>query len=425
MPKRNTNNQKKRKPGNARQQQEEATTAGKLIRAIGGLGGSALGNLIGQAGPGAAIGTSLGAAISKWLGAGDYEVSSNSIVTRTQRGSAAIPMMHKEGQSVVVRHKEYIGEVRGSTGFTTQFALPLNPGMSQTFPWLSTIASRFQEYDFKGVVFHYVPTSGDAVSSTNPALGSVMMQTTYRATDTTPSSKIEMLNEYWSAESVPSDTFVHPIECDPSENIYRTQYVRTGAIPATDTLAMYDLGTTFLSVAGQQTTNNPVGDLWVTYEVVLKKPVLASAVNSPIQSATYSFLTPTSTSLFNASNTPILNGNIPLTASVNTLTFPKGVAGVYQITAVIACPSGFASGSAWSSPTTFNNCSLLATDNYNSSSPYSAAVATSAFYMMISFRIVISDPAVVPSIVFASPTLGASVTSSINVVVAELSSNSG
>jgi len=184
--------------------------------------------------------------------------------------------MHKTNQSITVRHKEYIGPIVGSEDFTVQYELPLNPGLLGTFPWLSGIAERYQEYTFKGVVFHYIPSSGAAVSSTNAALGTVMMQTTYRASDSQPFGKIEMLNEYCASESVPSETFIHPIECDPRENPFNVQYVRTQPPPANEPLMSYDLGKTFVATQGQQVTGFTLGDLWVTYEVELRKPIVRS-----------------------------------------------------------------------------------------------------------------------------------------------------
>jgi len=83
---------------------------------------------------GSAAGSSLGAAVSKWLGAGDYSVGSNTIVTSSLKGSNGIPDMHRNDQSVVIRHKEYLGEVRSNTTFTVNQSFELNPGISTTFP---------------------------------------------------------------------------------------------------------------------------------------------------------------------------------------------------------------------------------------------------------------------------------------------------
>nr|WRQ65331.1 structural protein [Tolivirales sp.] len=259
--------------------EKEVTRLGRALRTLGGLGGATVGGLIGMPASGASMGSGIGAALSKWLGSGDYQVSSNSMVS-AMKASGSIPMMHKNDQTVVVRHKEFIGEIRSAQNYTVQYSLELNPGVANTFPWLSNIAKNYQEYRFKGVVFHYVPTSGSAISSTNNALGSVMMQTSYRATDTPPDTKRELLNEYWSTETSPAETTCHPIECNPAENPFNVQYVRQTDVPIGDNLLLYDLGRTYVATSGQQADNIPIGDLWVTYEVELKKPTLYSNVTA-------------------------------------------------------------------------------------------------------------------------------------------------
>jgi hypothetical protein len=221
--------------------------------------------------------------VSKWLGSGDYTVKTNSIVSKSSQG---IPMMHSTNNSVVIRHKEFISTITGSTAFAVD-QVQINPGLPGAFPWLSTIASSFQQYKFKGLVYHYIPTSGSAVSSTNPALGAVMMQTSYRSNDTEPASKAELLNEYYASESVPSETFCHPIECSPVENPFSIHYVRTTDLPVTDSPLMYDLGVLFTATQGMPAAGNVVGDLWASYEVELYKPIVASQVTSTFPSAYY------------------------------------------------------------------------------------------------------------------------------------------
>lgn len=331
----------------------EMTRLGSALRALGGLGGTAVGGLIGMPQLGAAHGTSLGAALSKWLGSGDYHVSKNSIVERTLKGSDSIPSMHAEGQSVVIRHKEFLGEIRGKIAFTVGYSFPINPGSPDTFPWLSQVASRFQEYKIKGMVFHYVPSSGTAVSSTNAALGTVMMQTSYRANDTPPSSKIEVLNEFWSSESVPSEPFCHPIECDPKENPFNIQYIRNTDVIDGDNVLMYDLGQTHVCVSGQQIDDGVLGDLWVSYEIELKKPIVAS--NVTVQSRVgYSVYSPGSPSqLFNSLTSQI--GDIKVVGSGRSITFPKRITGVYLVTCFVVASTSFTSLD-FSGTTTYTNC---------------------------------------------------------------------
>nr|UNI73868.1 MAG: coat protein [brine shrimp noda-like virus 2] len=331
---------------------QSVTAVGSLLRHLGGLGGTALGTMVGAPTLGGAAGNQIAAALSRWLGAGDYTVGTNSIVHR-MRTASSIPAMHSTNQTVVVRHKEYVGEIKGSTGFAVRDSLVLNPGNRRTFPWLSGIARNYQEYSFKGIVFHYIPTSGTAVSGSNPSLGSVMMQTSYRSNDVIPASKAELLNEYCSNEACPADAFVHPIECDPAENPFNVQYVRTGALPASDSQLMYDLGQTHVAVSGQLESDHVIGDLWVTYEVELKKPILASNVTSKNLSAYYTNSLATSSSLFSGA-VLALGSNVELGLSGNTITFPKGSAGHWQISILITADTTFSAVNTWGTIITTN-----------------------------------------------------------------------
>lgn len=308
---------------------KELTRLGTALRTLGGLGGSAVGSLIGMPGSGGALGSSIGASLSKWLGSGDYEISSNSILQRAE-ANGTIPAMHKEGQSVVIRHKEYVAQISGKIAFTVVNQFSINPGLANLFPWLSDIAVNFQEYRIRGMVYHYVPSSGSAISGTNSALGTVMLQTSYRSNDTAPANKVEMLNEYWSSESVPSEPFCHPIECNPKENPFNIQYVRSGSVPSGDNQLLYDLGTTYVAVSGQQADNTVLGDLWVTYEIELKKPVISSNVTKSLSAfGRYTGGTYTTTNLFNGTLTT--SGTMAVTSSALTLTFPRGVFGNFLI----------------------------------------------------------------------------------------------
>jgi hypothetical protein len=315
-----------------KKKQDEITAIGRALRMVGGMGGRYLGGMVGVGNAGAGVGTGLGAALSRWLGQGDYTVAQNSIVR--QAASGVVPSMHKNDQSVIVRHKEFITEVTGKQSFTVQRRFSINPGLGNTFPWLSGIASQYSEYRVKGMVYHYVPSSGDAVSSTNAALGTVMLQTSYRANEAQATSKVELLNEYWSSESKPSEAFCHPIECSPEENPFNIQYVRTGDVPASDNVLLYDLGVTTLAVSGQQADDIVLGDLWVTYEIELRKPRLTDLTGESLgglmatATANLAIATPFGSDTTEAADTT--TGGTSLTSTA--LTLQRGNVGTYQLT---------------------------------------------------------------------------------------------
>lgn len=348
----------KKKQQKIRSVQQEVGLLGQALRSLGGVAGGAVGSMFGAPIMGSSAGTGLGAAISKWLGSGDYSVSMNSMVS-SMKASGSIPAMHTSDQTVVVRHKEFICEVLSNTAFSVNRSFKINPGDAVTFPWLSRIANSYQQYRFKGVVYHYVPTSGTAVGGTSSALGSVILQTSYRASDTPPTTKVEMLNEYWSTESVPSETFAHPIECNPAENPFNVLYVK-GAdvpVPAGDSSLLYDLGTTHLATSGQQVAGTVLGDLWVTYEVELKKPILASNTTS------HTFLytsyanqnAPTTGNPFGSGTSTI--GNIPAAFSARTITLPAYSYGEFFI--VVRYVGAGLSGLVATGTSVVTNCALV------------------------------------------------------------------
>jgi hypothetical protein len=294
---------------------------------MGSLGGGAIGNMFGHGAEGKDLGRNLGATISKWLGTGDYTVKMNTLV----HSSANIPMMHRTGQSIIVRHKEFVCDVIAGTGTPTKFTVSnsfyLNPGLATSFPWLSTIAQQFQEYTWRGVVYHYVPTSGS--TTTSQALGSVMLHTDYRVTAPAPNSKVELLNEYFASDAKPAEGFCHPIECDPKENPYNVQYIRSSSVPSGEDPKSYDLGKVNLATVGVPAANTNLGELWVTYEVELRKPQLGAQTAST--SYAYSTLAPSVTDVL---GTPTMTFNdlaISISADGKTVTFPKGVSGVFLI----------------------------------------------------------------------------------------------
>lgn len=386
-------------------QPQEMTRLGSALRALGGLGGGAIGSLVGMSGGGSSVGSSLGASLSKWLGSGDYNVSTNSVVHQTLRGTNSIPSMHNNGQSVVVRHKEFVMEVRGATAFTVRSSFDINPGRHETFPWLAGVASRFQEYRIKGLVWHYVPSSGAAVSGTNAALGTVMLQTSYRSNDSPPSNKNEVLNEYWSSESVPSEAFCHPIECDPKENPFNVQYVRTDSVPSGDSKLLYDLGQTHLCVSGQQADDVVLGDLWCTYEIELKKPIVESNVTSTTRCCDIlSIGTMTSASYFNG--TQARRGGLEATVNVKTLSFPPLLTGIFRVSLLLNATTVFTAADL-SGTATLTNCSLVPQPNgasYTRTVLAGAGTVNAAQYDLI---VEITDRAKTASILFPGGFTGA------------------
>jgi len=221
-------------------------------------GSTALGGYLG--GPaGAAFGSSL-------FGSGDYTLNENSIITNHQ-----VPTFREGKRSVIVKHREYLRDIFSSTGFSiTQFNV--NSGLDTTFPWLAQIANNYEQYKFHGLCFEFKSSSGSAIASTNNSLGVVIMASEYNVLKPAFSYKQQMEAYEFSCSAKPSESFLHPIECAPSDTPYNLFNVRDGDV--TSDRRLWDLCDFYIATQGMQAAGINIGELWVTYEVEFLKPIL-------------------------------------------------------------------------------------------------------------------------------------------------------
>jgi len=253
-----------------------------LLSAVGGLAGGYFGGPLGSV-----LGSSAGNLISRITGFGDYRVNRNSIAAGN-----SVPTFMMSGDGMHICHREFLADITGATAFTN-LSLPINPGMPQTFPWLSQVAQNFEEYDFHGLVFEYRPSSGSAVSNTSAALGTVIYATDYNALSIPFATKQQMESYEYSCSTVPFTGMIHPVECDHNANVLNDMYIRNGNIPSGADIRLYDLGNFQYAVQGMQSAYT-CGELWVSYDVLLSKPriqpnsnyTFAHIVESPLASAT-------------------------------------------------------------------------------------------------------------------------------------------
>lgn len=208
---------------------------------------------------------SVASGITKLVGLGAYTpVKSNAILAQP------VPKVgSSQDQGVRYRHEEYLGDVTSSADWElTQFHV--NPGLQESFPWLSTIAGNFQKYRMNGLVFYLKSTSSSAIANTSDlGLGTVLGAFQYNVYDPAPSSKVEFLALSGSGSGKPSDDHIYPMECDPSKIQFKNLLVRSKG--QVDDLAKYDHATLNLATVGFPGVYS-LGELWVSYDVTLIAP---------------------------------------------------------------------------------------------------------------------------------------------------------
>jgi hypothetical protein len=167
-------------------------------------------------------------------------------------------------------HREYIQDVvANATGPPTTFSvatISINPGIQATFPWLSKIAQNFESYRFRKLNFCY---ETEAPSSLG---GTLVLAVDYDAIDNVPLSKQQALAYRSSVRSAPWTECCHK---SVSEDLHKlkSNYVRSGALPAGTDLKTYDVGNLFVVTQGVTTSSAVCGELYVEYDLDLLTPL--------------------------------------------------------------------------------------------------------------------------------------------------------
>lgn len=190
-------------------------------------------------------------------------------------------MVSGTGDVVRVRHREYVGDVLGSTAFSTT-VFKINPGLAGSFPWLANMAANFEKYRFRSLRFMFE----SSVATTQA--GSVMLGIDLDTLDAVPATKAQMLQ---MQNVVRSNVW----DCSQSslpEGVPEL-FTRTGAVPAGADAKTYDAGQLIIGVVGTADTS-VIGEAWFEYDVELHTPQFA-------QAAVFSLAATTATGAWDAS----------------------------------------------------------------------------------------------------------------------------
>lgn len=260
--------------------------------------GQAIGTYFGQpwgVGPAAGAAARHGAgALSKWLGFGEYSpqatTSGNTLMlggvgTVPSQQTIEINNTADETGDIVMAQTEFIGNVyaKGTGNGPSDFSItsyPINPALTQTFPFLSQIAKNFDLYKFEGLAFQYKPTSGEANLNSN-SLGKVIMATNYDPSAPDFFNSIQMENYEYANSSKPSLGMVHGVETANRQNVLNMLYTRA-LDNESKPLEFTDLGKFQIATEGvpleNGVTETIVGELWVTYTVKLSRAQLYTSI---------------------------------------------------------------------------------------------------------------------------------------------------
>lgn len=399
------------------------TSSGALM---GGTAGASMGGpsgaLIGKQ-AGSAMGGMVAAKISKLIGSGDYATTD----TRCNSLMCGQPKPYDSFGSnggVRITHREYLADVFTSN-VSNQFSITaysINPGLSQFAPFLANLAQNFEEYHLNGLIFEFISTTSPY--TTGNSLGSVITAMEYNAAALPFNNKQQMENSDFSISTRFDKNIMYGVECkDPAQNKF---YVRSGISPLP--LTTTDFGIFYIATQPGSTfpTSSTIGELWITYDVVLLKPKISLArfgyghwfgFGSSV-SALYAnpATVATSSVLYGTLASATLS---QLSASTFSITLPSSNPGdVYQVIVTLIATTITGGSFSESSQISASPLNVLsATSAVKVSSIFNIAnnneAASVAFYTVTTA----SEPGLLPTIIYNVPSLTTQQTISADVIV--------
>lgn len=181
------------------------------------------------------------------------------------------------GRSITVTHSEFFASGLSYNAFHVE-PYPLNPGLFSTFPWLSGIASRYEQYHFRSleVVYH--------TRQPSIARGTLAFMFDFDVLDNPPSTLVQALQtQDHTAQSVWKDIRLRiPIRNDRS-----TYYVRS-AFPSTTSYdeRLYDYGKLYVISEGcsDGVDGAVMGQIELIYTVDLINPQIEDTISGRVVS---------------------------------------------------------------------------------------------------------------------------------------------
>jgi len=208
------------------------------------------------------------------LGVSTFPQKSVAVAYSTNKKTSAPIIRRNQDGSVRVTHREFIKNIVGSDEYLLSTVLPVNPGIGDVFPWLSTFANSFEMYEFNSLVFKYYTRTGSNTS------GSVIMSPDYDASDLAPTNEADQCQFKDTTEDAPwkdqscrlTKSAMHPLG--------KRKFTRFGAIPSGSDVKLYDVCNFFVA-SSDGNVGEKWGKLWVEYDIELAIPQKPG--NLPVQ----------------------------------------------------------------------------------------------------------------------------------------------
>jgi len=167
------------------------------------------------------------------------------------------------------------GSISGNTSFQVAQSYALNPGNSNLFPRLSSLAALFTQYRFCKLTFRWVPVVSTATA------GDIMLIVDTDASNQPPTTENQAVDHEGAVATSCWERLNYNVSVKSLHSVHPYNYVRVASMPGD--IKNYDVGNLFVCTNNQSGTG-AIGKLFVDYVVDLKAPILIN--NQGLKSST-------------------------------------------------------------------------------------------------------------------------------------------
>lgn len=232
------------------------------------------------------------------------------------------PVISRSARSQRIQYMELVNAgIAGSTGFTLQQQFIINPGISTSFPWLSTIAAQYEQYKVRSLRFHFVPFCPTSTK------GVVMMMVDYNVNDPVPATETQFMDHPRAVSTPVWERCSFSSSVPDLHTLGPRKFVRSWNLAGD--LKTYDGGVFYLATDNCADTST-LGKLYVEYDIELFTPQLTPSTIAPQGTTVLTAGTQTESTgvSANLTNWTIAYDGLKLTPIINTstgsITLPKG-----------------------------------------------------------------------------------------------------
>lgn len=218
---------------------------------------------------GGPIGGSLASAINLIRGSGAYE---GAVVNDKFVRSGYSLESHFGGEdSIVVSDTSFVCDIYTSSvaGAFVNYSFDVSPTNTSLFPWLSSIASNYEEYELLGFIAKYKPTTSPY--NANSAMGAIVITASYNPTAPAFNSKSTAENSAGAISARFDQPMLYGLECQRTEAPMQAYFIPVTGDSMSKTFTTVAKLQVCLQPASSFPTSSIIGEFHVAAKMKLKR----------------------------------------------------------------------------------------------------------------------------------------------------------